>query len=68
MTELAERLRLFEPLLDELAAEFCLEAIGPMESRGDPVSDYTGLIPDESPGLTCTCPAFPARGLRHPAR
>lgn len=39
MTGLAERLRLFEPLLDELAAEFHLEAIGPMESWGDPVSD-----------------------------
>ena len=39
MTGLAERLRLFEPLLDELAAEFRLEATGPMESRGDPVSD-----------------------------
>lgn len=39
VTGLAERLRLFEPLLDELAAEFRLEAIGPMEPRGDPVSD-----------------------------
>ena len=39
MTALAERLRLFEPLLDELAAEFRLETLGPMESRGDPVSD-----------------------------
>jgi hypothetical protein len=39
VTKLAERLRLFEPLLDELTAEFRLEALGPMESRGDPVSD-----------------------------
>jgi hypothetical protein len=39
VTELGERLRLFEPLLDELAAEFCPEAIRPMGSRGDPVSD-----------------------------
>ena len=39
MTGLDERLRLFEPLLDELAGEFCPEAIRPMESRGDPVSD-----------------------------
>ena len=39
MTGLAERLRLFEPLLDELAAEFHLEAIGPMEPREDTVPD-----------------------------
>jgi hypothetical protein len=39
VTGLAERLTLFEPLLDELAAEFRLEAIGPMGSLGDPVSD-----------------------------
>ena len=39
MTGLAERLRLFEPLLDELTAEFQPETIGPMEPRGDPVSD-----------------------------
>lgn len=39
MTGLAERLRLFEPLLDELGAEFGLEAVGPLESWGDPVSD-----------------------------
>jgi hypothetical protein len=30
VTDLAERLRLFEPLLDELAAVFCPEAAGPM--------------------------------------
>jgi hypothetical protein len=39
VTELAERLRLFEPLLDELAAEFGLEAVGPVKSRGNPASD-----------------------------
>lgn len=39
MTGLDERLRLFEPLLDELAAELCPEAIMPMESRGDSVPD-----------------------------
>jgi hypothetical protein len=39
VTGLAERLRLFEPLLDELTAEFHLEAIGPMEPRGDTVPD-----------------------------
>jgi hypothetical protein len=39
MTGLAERLRLFEPLLDDLAAVFRVEATGPVESRGDPVSD-----------------------------
>jgi hypothetical protein len=39
VTGLDERLRLFEPLLDELAAEFRLEAIGPVDSWGDPVSD-----------------------------
>lgn len=39
MTGLAERLRLFEPLLDELAAELGLEITGPAESRGDAVSD-----------------------------
>lgn len=39
MTGLDERLRLFEPLLDELAAKFRLEAARPMESWGDPESD-----------------------------
>lgn len=39
MTELAERLRLFEPLLDELAAEYRLAATEPVESRGDPVPE-----------------------------
>lgn len=38
MTGRDERLRLFEPLLDDLAAEFRLEATGPMESRGGPAS------------------------------
>jgi hypothetical protein len=38
VTGLAERLRLFEPLLDELTAEFHLETIGPLEPR-DPVCD-----------------------------
>ena len=39
MTGLAERLELFEPLLDELAAVFGLEATEPAQSRGDAVSD-----------------------------
>ena len=39
MAGLADRLRLFEPLLDELAARIGLKTIGPMESRRDAVSD-----------------------------
>jgi hypothetical protein len=39
VTGLAERLRLFEPLLDELTAEFHLETTGPVEPGADPVSD-----------------------------
>ncbi len=39
MTGLAERLRLFEPLLDGLTAVFRVEPIGPVESWGDPESD-----------------------------
>lgn len=39
MTELAERLRLFEPLLDDLAAVFCLDVGGSMEPSGDPLFD-----------------------------
>jgi hypothetical protein len=35
VTGLAERLSLFEPLLDELTAAFHLETIGPMEPGGD---------------------------------
>jgi hypothetical protein len=37
VTELAEQLRRFEPLLDELAAVFCPEAGAPIESHEDPV-------------------------------
>ncbi|GAA1875128.1 hypothetical protein GCM10009736_48870 [Actinomadura bangladeshensis] len=38
-TELAERLGLFEPLLDDLAAVFCPGASWPGETSGDPVFD-----------------------------
>lgn len=38
VTELAERLRLFEPLLDELAVVFCPDAGGPMEPFVSPVA------------------------------
>jgi hypothetical protein len=39
VTELAEQLRLFEPLLNELAAVFCPEASGPMELFVSPAAD-----------------------------
>ncbi|WP_194926467.1 hypothetical protein [Catenulispora pinisilvae] len=39
MTELAERLRLFEPLLDDLATVFCPSVSWQTETSGDPVFD-----------------------------
>ena len=65
MTELAEQLRLFEPLLNELAVVFCAEAGGPMEPFVSPVADAYHRCEAKRSRIGKACASNPGAVLQH---